>query len=269
VASPWSPPQASPPATAPPASPPSRPFQAPPATTAPPAPSQPQQTPPPPAPHFAAPQVVAGPPPGYPPQGLAAAPPPQPGAPPATASKGWWRRNIWGLIALLPILALALGPSVKEALDRYNRSDAHEAVLPGGDGWVSYSDVRWRLVEFGPATGLTTYDGAPFSPPANTKVWVATVAVDAGEKWATDKYAVAGCNLKLEDSEGRQFTANPTELSGSDPSRRVASCSPEDDDSPTPWEVEIYFVLPESAQPAALRIIRGTELPRYARFPVS
>jgi hypothetical protein len=194
---------------------------------------------------------------------------PPPGTGRATTTKGWWRRNLWGLIALLPVIALALGPSVKEGLDLYNRVDAHEAVLPGSDGWVSYSGVRMRLVGFAPATDLQTYDGEPWQPPANTKVWRATVAIDAGAKWATDKYAVAGCNLKLEDTEGRQFTANPAEMSGSNPSRRVASCSPEDDDTPTPWEVEAYFLLPESAQPAALRIIRGTDLPRYARFPVS
>jgi hypothetical protein len=210
------------------------------------------------------------PPPGYRP--AVAQPPPVQAPPPAQApptTKGWWRRNLWGLIALLPILALALGPSVKEALDMYNRVDAHEAVLPGGDGWVAYSDVRMRLVGFGPATDLKTYDDEPWQPPANTKVWRATVAIDAGDKYAKDKYIVAGCNLILEDTDGRQFTANPTELSGSDPSRRVASCSPEDDDTPSPWEVEVYFVLPDSAQPAALRIVRGTQLPRYARFPVS
>ena len=206
------------------------------------------------------------PPPGYPPM-PGQTPPPGTGR--ATTTKGWWRRNLWGLIALLPVLALALGPSVKDALDTYNRVDAHEAVLPGADGWVSYADVRWRLVGFEPATDLKTSDDQPFQPPANTKVWRATITVDAGDKWATDKYVVAGCNLGLEDSEGRRFTANPTELSGSAAGRRVATCSPEDDDTPTPWEVEIYFVLPESAQPAAVRILRATELPRYARFPVS
>ena len=194
---------------------------------------------------------------------------PPPGSGRASAAKGWWRRNLWGLVALLPILALALGPSAKEALDLYNRVDAHEAVLAGSDGWVSYSGVRMRLVDFGPAADLKSSDGTPWQPPAKTKVWRATIAVDAGEKWASDKYVVAGCNLGLEDTEGRQFTANPTELSGSDPSRRVASCSPDDDDTPTPWEVEVYFVMPESARPAAVRIVRGNELPRYARFPVS
>jgi hypothetical protein len=126
-----------------------------------------------------------------------------------------------------------------------------------------------RLANFGPATDLTTYDDRPWQPPANTKVWRATIAIDAGDKLATDKYAAAGCVFGLEDTEGRRFTANPSELSGSNPSRQVATCSPEEDTTPSPWEVEVYFVLPESAQPAAVRIVRPTDLPRYARFPVS
>jgi hypothetical protein len=280
VASPWGPPQASPPAQA---------LHGPPHTP-PPAPSQPSLDPPP----FAAPQALAGPPampaqapmpgrppmPGHPPMptaqpsgfppaygppppGYAPMPaPPPPGTGRATTTKGWWRRNLWGLIALLPILGLALGPTLKESLDLYNRVDAHDAVLPGGDGWVSYSDARIRLVSFGPATDLKTYDGEPFQPPARTKVWKATLAFDAASK-----DAVTGCTLALEDSEGRIFSANPTELSGA--RARFPACTPEDDNAPSPWQVDMYFMTPEAAQPAAVRVTRGLQLPRYARLETS
>lgn len=178
-------------------------------------------------------------------------------------AKGWWRRNLWGLIALLPVLALALGPSVKDGLDLYNRVDAHEAVLPGGDGWVAYADARIRLVSFEPVTDLETRSGEPFTPPANTKVWKATIAFDAASK-----DAVIGCNLALEDSQGRHFSANPTELAGTG-GARFPACTPEDDNAPSPWQVELYFVTPASAQPEAVRVTRGTQLPRYARLEIS
>jgi hypothetical protein len=169
---------------------------------------------------------------------------------------------MWGLIALLPVLALAFGPSVKEALDDYNRLHPHEAVLPGGDGWVTYGEARIRLVEFGPATDLTTRSGEPFQPPPNTKVWRAAIEFDA-----SSHDAVAGCDLLLEDTQGREFSANPVEISGV--GSLFAGCTPEDDNAPSPWQVELYFVTPASAQPEAVRVIRDLQLPRYARLPAS
>jgi hypothetical protein len=227
--------------------------------------------PPPPA-GFAPPPPAgfAPPPPGYPQQptwpghpATVAAPrtPPPAQAPPRTTGKGWWRRNVWGLVALLPLLALAFGPSVKEGLDYYNRH-AHEAVLPGGDGWVTYADARIRLVEFGPATDLETRSGEPFQPPPNTKVWRAAIEFDA-----SSPDAVAGCTLALEDTQGREFSANPVEISGV--ASLVATCTPKDDGTPSPWQVELYFVTPASAQPEAVRVTRATQLPHYARLPAS
>ncbi|WP_460844946.1 hypothetical protein [Phytohabitans suffuscus] len=182
--------------------------------------------------------------------------------PAAPKAKGWWRRNLWGLIVLLPVLALAVGPSAKDGLDVYNRRGPHEAVLPGGDGWVSYSGARMRLVDFGPATDLKTYGGDAFQPPGSTRAWKATVEFEAA-----DKESVAACNLALEDGDGRLFSANPSELTGA--RTPFPSCTPADDDAPSPWQVDMYFVTPESARPAAVRIARGLELPRYARLATS
>jgi len=188
-------------------------------------------------------------------------PPPTTGQP-ARAAKGWWRRNLWGLIVLLPVLALALGPSVKDGLDLYNRMDAHEAVRAGSDGWVTYSGARMRLVDFGPATDLKTYEGTAFEPPGDTKVWRATIAFEAASK-----DTIKACNLTLEDTEGRLFSANPTEMAGT--RTLYPSCTPDDDNAPSPWEIVMYFVTPESARPEAVRISRGLELPRYARLEMS
>jgi hypothetical protein len=160
------------------------------------------------------------------------------------------------------VLALALAPSVKEGLDRYNRADAHEAVLPSADGWVSYSGARMRLAALEPAADLVTYGGETFEPPASTELWKATLVFEAA-----DKKSVAACDLELEDAEGRIFGASPDELAGT--RSGFPSCTPDDDDVPSPWEVEIYFVTPESARPAAVRVITLGERPRYARLATS
>ncbi|MDQ7905358.1 hypothetical protein RB614_12565 [Phytohabitans sp. ZYX-F-186] len=232
----------------------------PPAVAAPPPVSQPSQIPP---PHGAAGVPMVGPFPGQPVPAQGFPMPGQPAPPPPAGPKtrGWWRRNIWGLVALLPVLALALAPSVKDGLDLYNRHP-HEAVLPSADGWTSYSDARMRLVSFGPATDLKTYGGEPFQPPGKTKAWKATIEVEAA-----DKESVIGCNLALEDAEGRLFGAKPDELSGA--RTPFPSCTPEDDEAPSPWQVEMYFVTPDSARPAAVRVTSGLHLPHYARLATS
>ncbi|GAA4715129.1 hypothetical protein [Phytohabitans rumicis] len=232
----------------------------------PPAPPPPTPSPPVPLPAPAAgPPLWTAAPPGPPPLAPPAVPPPglvvQPAAVHApTAPKGWWRRNLWGLLALVPVLALAMGPGVKEGLDVYNRVDFHEAVNPGADGWVSYSDARIKLAELAPTTDVKTYGGEPFPVPAGTRVWRATITFEA----STTK-AVGGCTLALEDKDGRMFGPNPDELDGA----RVGfpACTPEDDNAPSPWQTVTYFVLPESATPAAVWVSRATSMPRYARLP--
>jgi hypothetical protein len=184
---------------------------------------------------------------------------PPPGQTTATAP-GWWRRNWWGLLAVVPLFALAVAPAAKEGYDLYNRVKAHEAVNPGSDGWVSYSDARIRLTELAPTTEVKTYGGEPFQPPEGTRIWRATITFEV-----SDNEAVSGCSLELEDTEGRMFSDDPDELEGA----RVPfpGCTPDEDNAPSPYQIQTFFVLPTSATPAAVHITRPTLIPKYARLP--
>lgn len=185
---------------------------------------------------------------------------PPPSGPAVQPARGWWRRNLWGLLALVPLFALAVAPAAKDGWDLYNRIEAHEAVTAGADGWVTYSGARMRLVELAPATGLKNYREQPFTPPKGVRVWRATLAFET-----PDPKALSACGIELEDRAGRRYSDAPDELSGA-ADLPYPSCAPEDENTPSPYQTFAYFALPESATPAAIRIIRGTELPRYAHL---
>lgn len=199
------------------------------------------------------PRVVPAPP---------AAPPPAlppPAEHPPARTPGWWRRNRWGLLVLVPVLALALGPSVKDGYELYSRMDDHEPVSAGADGWVAFSGARIRLAELVEATNIPAYGSKPFQLPEGVRAWRATMTFEA-----SNPKAVSSCKIELEDRDGRVFTANPVELSAA----RVpyAGCTPDDDAKKSSFQAVAYFVLPQSAKPAAVRITRATETPRYARL---
>lgn len=174
---------------------------------------------------------------------------------------GWWRRNRWGLVALLPALALALGPSLKEGYEQYSRTEPRRPVVAGADGWVAFSGARIRLVEVVEETTVPGYGNRPFQLPKGVRAWRVTLAFET-----TDPEALAGCQPQLEDQAGRIFTARPAELSGA--RMPVVRCTPSDEAAGSTYQTVAYFALPRSATPAAVRIIRLTELPSYARLPV-
>ncbi|MEJ3748338.1 hypothetical protein WEI85_34270 [Actinomycetes bacterium KLBMP 9797] len=204
--------------------------------------------------------IPAVPPPAVPATEPATASPP-PVEPPARPERGWWRRNLWGLIALVPLFALAIAPAAKDGWDLYNRVEAHEAVPAGADGWVTYAGARIRLVELAPATGLQNYREQPFTPPKGVRVWRATLAFET-----SDPQGMVSCGIELEDRAGRRYSDAPNELSGA-ADLGFSNCAPEDDNTPSPYQTFAYFALPESATPAAIRITRPTGMPRYAHLP--
>lgn len=156
-------------------------------------------------------------------------------------------------------MALALGPSAKDGLDRFNRIEAHRPISTGADGWVDFSGMRLKLVEVTPTTDAKTFGGDPFVLPDGLTLWRVTITIEAAN---TD--ALAGCAVKLEDKDGRLYGSDPSEVDGA--RLPYPGCMPEDDEAPPPYQVVNYFVMPESATPAAVRVTRSTENPRYARF---
>ena len=173
----------------------------------------------------------------------------------------WWRRNRWGIVALVPALALAFYAPVHDFHERYWFGKPHQPLGAAPGGWVDYADARMRLVDLRDVTGqVTDYDDKPFKLPAGVRVWSATL-----EFVAADSDKILGCQLSIESAAGSTFDANPNELFGAD--LRYAGCTPGGIGTPPPqYQTVAYFVLPSTARPVAVRVALATKLPRYARL---
>ncbi|MEQ4303088.1 hypothetical protein ABNF97_17120 [Plantactinospora sp. B6F1] len=177
-----------------------------------------------------------------------------------TGQLGWWRRNRWGLLALLPALVLALGPGMRDGYQRYSQAEYLEPVGVGADGWVGFSDARIRLVELVEAPSVPARGSRRVTLPAGVRVWRAVLVFEP-----STPEALIGCLSYLEDRDGRLFSWNPAELRGAGlPIPRCVA----DDPAVRSFQTEAYFVLPDSAVPAAVWIVKATQRPRYARLPL-
>lgn len=176
--------------------------------------------------------------------------------------KSWWRRNLWGLVAVLPLLAFAVVLRWDDIYWRYWRSQAHVPLVAAQQQWVGFSGAEMRLVEFGPATGLVASGGKPFEPPAGVKAWRAVI-----EFKVPDQERLAGCSISLEDTRARTYSMAPNELSRAR-GLGFETCTASGDADSTNYRSTVYFVMPSDAEPAAVRIIRATEFPNFARLSI-
>jgi hypothetical protein len=215
------------------------------------------------APPVPMPPAMPAPMPATPMAPLGVAPPQ-----PAASGSGWWRRNRWGVLALVPVLAVTFFLPVKELYDDYTTRTPVRPIAAGADGWASFNGARIRLVELAPLIDLRSSNGEPYSPGPGVRGWRATIAFEA-----TNPVEMLGaCKLMLEDEAGRQYEAGPTELIGArlPTVSSFPTCVPAKEDNaplPTKYELPVYFVMPSSAYPAAVRIWLITGLPDYARLP--
>jgi len=209
----------------------------------------------------------------------------QPGT--ATTERGWWRRNRWGLVALLPALVAAMGVNLSSAYEMYWKSQPREPVAVGDGGWVAFAGARMRLVDLALADDLKDSYSNPVTPPEGTRVWRARIAFDAPQP-----EPLAGCELLLEDDAGRTYEATPRDVPRV--SLPFPSCKPDTSASkttatPTPatsaptssapatiapatvtsYETVAYFITSSAAHPVAVRVILPERLPAYARLPVA
>src|SRR5215813_8570492 len=151
---------------------------------------------------------------------------------------GWWRRNWWGLLALLPALAMAIGWQLPDVYDQYWKAQPRESVGAAAGQWVSFAGARMRLVELAEATDVVDYDHKPVTVGHGVRIWRARIAFET-----PNPDAIGGCRIQAEDGAGRTFDANPSELGEA----RIpyAGCSPDTDKSPGPtFETVAYFVMP-------------------------
>lgn len=174
-------------------------------------------------------------------------------------SAGWWRRNRWGVTALVPALGLALAIPVHDAYPQFWRKTPRTPVTATG-GWVGYDSSQMRLVTLTPAAHLTSF-GTPITLPAGLRVWRSTITFQS-----THPDALDGCDVTMADKAGNTYEANPSELSDLGVDVPFSACAPDSLKAkpPTTWTNTIYFLTPASAQPAGVRITSLLQLPRYA-----
>lgn len=173
---------------------------------------------------------------------------------------GWWRRNRWGLLLLVPALALALYSPVKTGYRMYWKAEPRQPVAGTPGSWVAYDGARMRLTRLAVDTGPQDFLGDPIAIPAGTQAWKATVDFDVphGVKLSL-------CTVSLEAADGKTFSPGPDDLKDLD--APFDYCTPEDpDDKSAEYQTVAYFLLPREAHPVALRVIAKTKLPEYARL---
>jgi hypothetical protein len=174
----------------------------------------------------------------------------------------WWRRNWWGLVALVPALALAFYAPVKDLNDRYGAGKPRQAVYSTPGGWVEYAGARMRLVDLARADDVKDYGGKVVTLAGGARIWRATL-----EFAVPDPDTIGGCELLLESSGGSTFSNGPNELGHADVVDQ--GCLPDILAKPAPgaaYRADSYFVLPATARPVAIQVTLATKLPQYARL---
>ncbi len=175
---------------------------------------------------------------------------------------GWLRRNIWGLVLLLPALVGLGAVSWQELYYNYWMEEPRVSATAGSDGWYTLESNRIRLVSFAQAE-LETYSGRPFEPEGPVVIWRATIEFDAPKD-----SMIGGCQMDLEDDQGRHYAQGPTaDVSGAADAVSAGCLSDVDlDDEAARFVNDSFFALPEGARPVAIRIWLATSLPGYVRL---
>jgi len=177
------------------------------------------------------------------------------------ADRGWWRRNRWGLIALVPALALAIGTDVYEMYQQHEIRHPLDPVSSAPGAWVDYHGSRLRLSGLAPIPAPTDSRGRALPLPPGVTAWRGTVDVQL-----TSKDALSGCMISVIDQRGHTYAAVPAELFRMKDAG-LAFCSGDPDaKDPTRFSLQTTFVLAAGARPAAVRVVAPQDLPRYARL---
>jgi hypothetical protein len=175
---------------------------------------------------------------------------------------GWWRRNRWGLLLLVPALALGLYSPARNAYAQYWKKQPHSPVSSTPGGWVSFADARMRVERLAVDPDLKDFFGEPFKVADGAQPWRAAIDFDT-----RNQRELAICQVYLEAADGDLYSENPSELGDYDVSGLTSCGAPDATGAPDEkYQVVVYFLLPPGVRPAAVRIIVGGHLPGYARL---
>jgi hypothetical protein len=184
---------------------------------------------------------------------------PVPVSSPASAPRGWWRRNVWGLLTMVPLFGVAAGLAFVDPVYRFWEQQPVQPVTASADGWVQLDDVKVRLAEV-KAVAPVDSRGRALAMPPGTLAWRAEL-----EFKLADPKAAQGCEIRLVDDSGRLFGTMPQELSRARESTGLPCAPPDGDEDKGLLEYRstAYFVLPTAAEPVNIKIAWVTRNPRY------
>jgi len=178
----------------------------------------------------------------------------------------WWRRNRWGVAALVPALALALAVPIHDAYTAYGKSAPRTPVTAESGDWVTYDKSQMRLSTMTSPARIEDSIGSPVTLPAGLRVWRATITFRSQDADALD-----GCDVMLTDTSGNSYDGNPDELSDLGLDAPLSACAPDTMSvkPPKQWSTVVEFLLPAGAKPAGIRVISADQLPRYAWLTIA
>lgn len=181
---------------------------------------------------------------------------------------GWWRRNIWGLVALLPLIVGTFAFNAGLFYDRNVLRRPTSPIVVAANQPVRYHDARIRLISLTEVEPTRQIVGEGHTLPAGVTIWRSVVEVDAPEE-----SLISTGYLYLEDTLGRLYSASPSHLQGTaavafgglSADREIDLDNP-DAPRPNPYTSTRYYVMPSTVRPVGVRVVHTLELPRYVLF---
>ncbi len=176
-------------------------------------------------------------------------------------TRGWWRRNRWGVLLLVPVMGLGVAEPIHDQWHVFWDTAPRTPVSGAAGGWVTFAGADFRLDSLAPVTTFTNDFGKPVALPTGMSVWRASIAVKPGQHAELDR-----CDIRMVDTAGTTFDDNPSELADAGIFPAYTSCNPPGDAAtpPASWTDVAYFVAPIGVHPTAVRVLIDPELPTYA-----
>jgi hypothetical protein len=172
--------------------------------------------------------------------------------------RGWWRRNVWGLILMLPLAAGLFAGNADLLYHANFLAKPRQPAPVDGTGTAVLDDFQVELESFESVReDDPDFVDRDISLPGSVQAWRAIVRFTGPEE-------VSLCDVALVDESDRVYPAGPAMIP-----LGAFGCNPDDFESPSPYTSTFYFMLPAQARPQSLRITWDPLLPRYVQLPVS
>jgi hypothetical protein len=175
-------------------------------------------------------------------------------------SRGWWRRNRWGVLLLVPALGLAVAQPVQDQWDRFWHFSPRTPVTAKAGTWTTFGGVGFRLESFESVASYKNDFGTPVTLPSGQTLWRASLAFRSSHP---DPLSL--CQVQAIDAAGNAYDFGPSELA--DAGIFLADgdmCMPSfDGPASANWTDIEYFVLPAGDNPTAVRILVPSDYPKY------